>query len=138
LTSLIELIESFKKETHTETECTNQNNNDTNQNTKMVKCNNLIYKSYMRDLEYDFLDERLDGEEEKESVKDQLLKLSRRFNLDLSPNLFYSRGEFIELLISSDTSKYCEFRMVSQIMTRNEHGIIEKVGIENSKNSVIL
>jgi hypothetical protein len=70
LTSLIELIESFKKEMHSETESTNQNNNDTNQNTKMVKCNNLIYKSYMRDLEYDFLDERLDGEEEKESVKD--------------------------------------------------------------------
>jgi RAB protein geranylgeranyltransferase component A len=132
LTSLIDLVESLKKETHTETENTNQNN-DTNQNTKMVKCNNLIYKSYLKDLEYDFLNEeneRLDVQEEKESLKDQLLKLSRRFNLDLSPNLFYSRGKFIELLISSDTSKYCEFRMVSQIMTRNEHGIIEKVGVK--------
>lgn len=110
------------------------NNNQENQNINIVKCNNSLYKSYFDDIEYDFLNEEnipLDEKEQKESLKEELLKLSRRFNLDLSPNMFYSRGKFIELLISSDISKYCEFRMVSQIMTRNEQGIIEKVVLLN-------
>jgi RAB protein geranylgeranyltransferase component A len=61
------------------------------------------------------------------SIKDELLKLNRKFNIDLSPNIFYSRGSLVELLISSDVSKYCEFRMVNQILTRRKDGQIEKV-----------
>lgn len=60
------------------------------------------------------------------------MKLSRRFSLDLSPNILYSRGSFIELLISSDVSKYCEFRLVTQILTRNKHGNLEKVPTSRS------
>ena len=60
-------------------------------------------------------------------LKEQLLKLSRRFSIDLCPNIFYSRGSFIELLISSDVGKYSEFRLVSRILARNESGHLEKV-----------
>ena len=66
-------------------------------------------------------------------LKEQLLKLSRRFSLDLCPNIFYSRGQFIELLISSDVSKYCEFRMVTQILTINSDGKLEKVPTSRSE-----
>ena len=60
-------------------------------------------------------------------LQEKLLKLSRRFSIDLCPNVFYSRGSFIELLISSDVGKYSEFRLVSRILARNEHGNLEKV-----------
>ena len=135
MTSLIEWADNLKKE---ENDLSNSNENIKNQensNIKTIKCNNLLYNSYFSNIEYDFLNREKnhsDAEEQRESARDELLKLSRRFNLDLSPNMFYSRGKFIELLISSDTSKYCEFRMVSQIMTRNEHGIIEKVETHSS------
>ena len=56
-----------------------------------------------------------------------MLNLSRKFSIDLSPNIFYSRGQFIELLISSEVSKYCEFRLVNQILTKNLEKNIEKV-----------
>jgi RAB protein geranylgeranyltransferase component A len=52
----------------------------------------------------------------------------------LSPNIFYARGRLIELLISSDVGKYCEFRMVSQILTRRlATGVIEKVPVSRSE-----
>lgn len=51
--------------------------------------------------------------------KEKILSQSRRFNIDLSPNIFYAKGRLIELLISSDVGRYCEFKMVSQILTRN-------------------
>jgi RAB protein geranylgeranyltransferase component A len=128
---LLEWADDLKRDEETETKSINIiNNNQENQNTNVVICNNSLNKSYFDDIEYDFLNEEnipLDEKEQKKSLKEDLLKLSRRFNLDLSPNMFYSRGKFIELLISSDISKYCEFRMVSQIMTRNEQGLIEKV-----------
>ena len=98
-----------------------------------VKCNNTLYNSYFSNFEYNFCNEQHtlenieEGEDKRENVQEELLKLSRRFNIDLSPNIFYSRGKFIELLISSDTAKYCEFRMISQIMTKNDEAIIEKV-----------
>ncbi len=128
---MLEWADDLKRDEETETKSINIiNNNQENQNTNVVICNNSLNKSYFDDIEYDFLNEEnipLDEKEQKKSLKEDLLKLSRRFNLDLSPNMFYSRGKFIELLISSDISKYCEFRMVSQIMTRNEQGLIEKV-----------
>ena len=62
-----------------------------------------------------------------------MLKASRNFSIDLCPNIFYSRGSLIELLISSDVSKYCEFRMVTQILTQNqEDGHLEKVPTSRS------
>ncbi|XP_072386367.1 rab proteins geranylgeranyltransferase component A 1 [Diabrotica undecimpunctata] len=49
--------------------------------------------------------------------KEALLKLSRRFNIDLTPKLQYARGHFVELLISSNIARYSEYRSVSRILT---------------------
>ena len=65
-------------------------------------------------------------------LKENLVKLSRRFSIDLCPNVFYSRGSFIELLISSDVSKYTEFRLVTQILAKNKSGSLEKVPTSRS------
>ena len=95
------------------------------ENIKEIKCNNNLYNNYYFDIDHQFASNtEIEGEE---SVKDKLLKLSRKFSIDLSPNLFYARGKLIELLISSDVARYCEFRMVTQILTRRENGTIEKV-----------
>ncbi|KAL4235013.1 hypothetical protein ACF0H5_006651 [Mactra antiquata] len=50
----------------------------------------------------------------------------RRFNMDLSPKVLYSVGDMVELLISSDIAKYCEFKTVTQILTLMD-GNLEKV-----------
>ena len=42
---------------------------------------------------------------------------SRRFNLDLMPKLLFSRGSMVELLISSNISRYTEFKSVSRVLT---------------------
>ena len=42
---------------------------------------------------------------------------SRKFNLDLTPRLLYSRGAMVELLISSNISRYTEFKAVSRVLT---------------------
>lgn len=52
--------------------------------------------------------------------RESLIKQSRRFNIDLCPNFFYSRGKFIELLISSDVSKYSEFKLVDRILAQSK------------------
>ena len=41
----------------------------------------------------------------------------RRFNFDLAPRVLYSNGEMVQLLIKSDISRYCEFKLVSRILT---------------------
>ena len=50
-------------------------------------------------------------------TKDFLSKNSRKFNLDLSPRLLFSRGSMVELLISSNVSRYTEFKSVSRVLT---------------------
>ncbi|XP_053402003.1 rab proteins geranylgeranyltransferase component A 2-like isoform X2 [Mercenaria mercenaria] len=50
----------------------------------------------------------------------------RRFNLDLSPKVLYSVGDMVELLISSDIAKYCEFKTITQIVTMM-NGNLDKV-----------
>ncbi|XP_069109524.1 rab proteins geranylgeranyltransferase component A 2-like [Argopecten irradians] len=58
---------------------------------------------------------------EKESKKSwtatKLKKEWRKFNLDLAPRLLYCAGNMVELLISSDIAKYCEFRTVTRVLT---------------------
>lgn len=51
------------------------------------------------------------------SVQQIALKASRRFNIDLSPKLLYSRGALVELLISSNICRYSEFRAVDRVAT---------------------
>ncbi|CAF0907292.1 unnamed protein product [Brachionus calyciflorus] len=99
--------------------------NDREQNDKSCfkKCNNDLGK-YYTEIEYSFSDLE---------TQDKLLKLSRKFTLDLTPNIFYSRGQLIELLISSDVAKYCEFKMVSQILTLDRDGNVQKVPTSRSE-----
>lgn len=111
LASLIEWIEQI-------------NTNET-QYASSNKCNNNL-KNFFKENHYEW------NSNLAEESKNEILKLSRRFSMDLAPNVFYSRGQFIELLISSDVSKYCEFRMVNQILTRNESRI-EKVPTSRSE-----
>ena len=50
-------------------------------------------------------------------TQDEILKQSRKFNIDLSPRLLYSRGDMVELLISSNISRYTEFKSVTRVLT---------------------
>jgi RAB protein geranylgeranyltransferase component A len=50
-------------------------------------------------------------------AQDDLLKDSRKFNIDLSPKLQFARGSFVELLISSNIARYSEYRSVSRVLT---------------------
>lgn len=49
--------------------------------------------------------------------KEEILKNSRRFNLDLSPKTLFARGDMVELLISSGICRYAEFRAVTKVCT---------------------
>ncbi len=55
--------------------------------------------------------------EKAEWTKETLIKNSRHFNLDLTPRLLFSRGDMVELLISSNVSRYTEYKSVSRILT---------------------
>lgn len=41
----------------------------------------------------------------------------RRFNIDISPKLLFSRGPLVEALISANISHYAEFKTVTRILT---------------------
>lgn len=68
-------------------------------------------------------DEKADDDkvEKKENVKhwsiDRIRKEYRKFDIDLAPKLLFARGELVELLISSNISRYAEFRSVSRVAT---------------------
>ncbi|CAH1777558.1 unnamed protein product [Owenia fusiformis] len=47
----------------------------------------------------------------------------RKFNLDLAPKILFSRGAMVELLISSDIAKYCEFKTVTRVLTHMDGNI---------------
>ncbi|XP_064637571.1 rab proteins geranylgeranyltransferase component A 2-like [Lineus longissimus] len=53
----------------------------------------------------------------KEWTAEKIRGSSRKFNIDLSPKLLYCRGSLVELLISSDIAKYCEFKVISRVLT---------------------
>lgn len=57
------------------------------------------------------------AQEEHEWTQEKLLKISRKFNIDLAPKLHFAKGDFVELLISSNIARYSEFRSVSRILT---------------------
>eukprot|EP00092_Neocalanus_flemingeri_P074042 GFUD01091503.1.p1 GENE.GFUD01091503.1~~GFUD01091503.1.p1 ORF type:complete len:359 (+),score=119.64 GFUD01091503.1:77-1153(+) len=58
--------------------------------------------------------------------KETLLAQSRKFNLDLTPRLLFARGPMVELLISSNISRYTEFKSVTRVLTMLE-GKLEQV-----------
>ncbi|XP_055600784.1 rab proteins geranylgeranyltransferase component A [Uranotaenia lowii] len=49
--------------------------------------------------------------------REMIIKEFRRFNVDLAPKLLYSRGDMVELLISSNICRYAEFRAVDRVAT---------------------
>ncbi|XP_066286896.1 rab proteins geranylgeranyltransferase component A 2-like [Branchiostoma lanceolatum] len=55
--------------------------------------------------------------EPKKWTMDDIHKEWRRFNIDLSPKMLFGRGSLVELLITSNISRYCEFKAVSRILT---------------------
>ncbi|KAF2893593.1 hypothetical protein ILUMI_12580 [Ignelater luminosus] len=55
--------------------------------------------------------------EEESWTQEKLLKNSRKFNIDIAPKLHFARGDFVELLISSNIARYSEFRSVSRVLT---------------------
>lgn len=64
-------------------------------------------------------EERNDENELPESTwtKDKVMHDFRKFNIDLTPKLLFARGDLVELLISSNISRYAEFRAVDRIIT---------------------
>lgn len=50
-------------------------------------------------------------------TKEKLFASSRHFNLDLTPRLLFSKGSMVELLISSNISRYTEFKSVTRVLT---------------------
>jgi len=65
-------------------------------------------------------DKDIDGETSSEPqkwTKSRIEEQSRRFNIDLAPRLLFSRGSMVELLISSNISRYTEFKSVSRVLT---------------------
>jgi len=58
--------------------------------------------------------------------RETLLSQSRKFNLDLTPRLLFARGPMVELLISSNISRYTEFKSVTRVLTLLE-GRLEQV-----------
>ena len=68
-----------------------------------------------------------EGEDQmKQWTREEILKQSRKFNIDLSPRLLYSRGDMVELLISSNISRYTEFKSVTRVLTSID-GRLEQV-----------
>ena len=57
---------------------------------------------------------------------DDLKPYWRRFNIDISPKLLFSRGPLVEALISANISHYAEFKSVARILTYMD-GRIEEV-----------
>eukprot|EP00118_Oscarella_pearsei_P018631 m.191832 g.191832 ORF g.191832 m.191832 type:complete len:151 (+) comp39453_c0_seq50:757-1209(+) len=50
----------------------------------------------------------------------------RHFNIDLSPKVLFCRGPLVDLLISSQVSRYLEFRAVSRVLTYMD-GVFQEV-----------
>lgn len=50
-------------------------------------------------------------------TKSRITKEFRRFNIDITPKLLFSRGTLVELLISSNICRYAEFRAVDHVTT---------------------
>lgn len=57
---------------------------------------------------------------------DDLKPYWRRFNIDISPKLLFSRGPLVEALISANISHYAEFKSVTRILTYMD-GRVEEV-----------
>lgn len=57
---------------------------------------------------------------------DDLKPYWKRFNIDISPKLLFSRGPLVEALISANISHYAEFKVITRILTYID-GRVEEV-----------
>lgn len=57
---------------------------------------------------------------------DDLKPYWKRFNIDISPKLLFSRGPLVEALISANISHYAEFKVITRILTYLD-GRVEEV-----------
>ena len=58
---------------------------------------------------------------------EDILNLSKKFSLDIPPKLFWTTDSFVELLVSSNISRYCSFRLVRAVATLVDGRIIEVI-----------
>ncbi|XP_042231029.1 rab proteins geranylgeranyltransferase component A-like [Homarus americanus] len=58
-----------------------------------------------------------EAKEIKTWSQEEMMQLSRKFNLDLAPKLLFSRGALVELLISSNVARYAEFKCITRVLT---------------------
>lgn len=59
----------------------------------------------------------VDDEIDYKWKKCEILKQYRKFNIDLAPKLLFFKGHLIQLLITSNISRYAEFRSVTRVLT---------------------
>lgn len=72
------------------------------------------------------LEDHGDPPKRKRITYAQIVKESRRFNIDLVSKLLYSQGLLVDLLIKSNVSRYAEFKNVTRILAFRE-GKVEQV-----------
>ena len=88
---------------------------------------NLSEKFYLNSFEYKW---NIDINED-EFIKNH----NRRFTIDLNANLFYSKSKLIDLLIQSDVSKYCEFKLIRSLLTSTFTDNRESIKLERIPTS---
>lgn len=50
--------------------------------------------------------------------------------------MIYARGPLVELFISSNTSRYCEFKCITRVLTRNDEDQSNLVPVPCSRSDV--
>jgi len=90
-------------------------------------------------------DKNEENETETEIIvwnKGKVLKEFRKFNIDLVPKLLFSSGKLVELLISSNISRYAEFRAIDNVCTIFEGQIrnvpCSRADVFNTKDLTII
>ncbi|XP_056664951.1 rab proteins geranylgeranyltransferase component A 1 isoform X2 [Monodelphis domestica] len=81
--------------------------------------------------------EDVDSTKKNRITYSQIVKEGRRFNIDLTSKLLYSRGLLIDLLIKSNVSRYAEFKSVTRILGYQEGNVLQvpcsRADVFNSK-----
>lgn len=101
-----EQVKESKQNNDSKTDRENEKNDKSKENAKEKEQNEEIVAT--KDLL---------PKDDEEWTQAKFLKNSRKFNLDLAPKLQFARGEFVELLISSNIARYSEYRSVSRVLT---------------------
>ncbi|XP_055372850.1 rab proteins geranylgeranyltransferase component A [Condylostylus longicornis] len=89
-----------------------------------------------------FIEENSEESENDNWTKERIVKEFRKFNIDLTPKLLFSSGKLVELLISSNISRYAEFRAIDNVCTIFEGQIrsvpCSRTDVFNSKDLTII